>query len=329
MAVTLDCLPQLDGWVNITEASEILGITRQYAYRMAKRTSDGLPGGWTTIHQIGTKPHYVIKLDEVWARRHNAEAGGKLFGDYDFEEEEPEVFQPSHRLIYAYSWWLAAELVRRNPHLIIRETHPGGGVYDCLSLRDGRHGDNAPTLVDINRAGSIHTFKQAPDGTVHDHTFTWSELLSLEHPYRLVDEIELLSGLNTEEESPATPQSRAYLLLAETLMSQVNEDAIWDVRSEIDDDPYGDYLNGFIQQFPSVVDQPRPKQESPTVHTSQLASAERYWAILRNQEPVLIVSAEGTAFTKHRSLQLSELTIDMAGGMQALAAKLIDLAINA
>jgi len=200
-------------------------------------------------------------------------------------------------------------------------------MYDCLSLRAGRHPKDAPTLVEINRAGSIHAFRQDIDGTVHDHTYTWAEALSVEYLHRLVDEIEVIAGLNPEEEWPATPRSRAYELLAETLMSQVNEIAIWDVRNEIDEsDPFVDGQNGYIQQFPSIVDRPRSEQETLAEHNAQLGSGYRYWAILRNQEPVLVVSAEGIAYTRHRSMQLSELTIDMAGGIRALAARLIDQA---
>lgn len=327
MAVNLDNLPQLGEWVNLTEAAEIVGVTRQYAYRMAKRTNDGLSGGWQTIHRLGSNGHYVISLDEVHQRRLIKEAGGNVAGEIelgDQEDEKPKIFEPSRPLINAYSWWLAAELVQRNPYFIIRETHPGGGQYDCLTVRDGREANDAPPLLEINRTGSIRAFRRDSAGGVHGHTFTWAEVLAAEYLYRLVDEIELIIGMNPDEEWPATPRSRAYLLLAETLMSQVHEDAIWDVRSEVDDDPFEDYLNGYIQQFPSVVDQPRPEQEAFAAGYSQLKPPERYWAILRNQEPVLIVSAEGVAFTKHRSLQLSELAIDMAGGMRALAARLID-----
>lgn len=327
MAVNLDNLPQLDGWVNLTEAAEIIGITRQYSYRMAKRTNEGLGGGWQTIHRLGSNGHYVISLDEVQQRKRIRESGGNVAGEIEIEDpgnEKPASFEPSRQLLNAYSWWLAAELVRRNPHLIIHETHPGGGMYDCLSVRDGRHLSNAPTLVDINRAGRIHAFRQNLDGTVHDLTFTWAEALSVEYLHRLVDEIEMIVGLNPEEEWPPTPRSRAYELLAETLMSQVNEIAIWDVRNEIDDsDPFVDGLNGYIQQFPSIVDRPRSEQEALAGHNAQLGSGYRYWAILRNQEPVLVVSAEGIAYTRHRSMQLSELTVDMAGGVRALAAKLI------
>lgn len=51
----------------------------------------------------------------------------------------------------ATSWLLASEILRRSDGLFLRETHPGGGQYDCLTLHDG-----VTLVIQINRAGSIH-----------------------------------------------------------------------------------------------------------------------------------------------------------------------------
>jgi len=58
-------LPQLEGWVNLTEAAEILGISRQHAYRRARLANEGKMGGWKTVCRIGTKPSYVVALSEL------------------------------------------------------------------------------------------------------------------------------------------------------------------------------------------------------------------------------------------------------------------------
>jgi hypothetical protein len=65
MGAKLDNIKTLDDWVNLTEAAEILGITRQHAYKRAKRTSQGLTGGFKTLRQIGTKPSYVVSRKEL------------------------------------------------------------------------------------------------------------------------------------------------------------------------------------------------------------------------------------------------------------------------
>lgn len=67
MSAKLDNIPALDDWVNLTEAAEILGITRQHAYKRAKHTSQGRAGGFKTLRQIGTKPSYVVRRSELQA----------------------------------------------------------------------------------------------------------------------------------------------------------------------------------------------------------------------------------------------------------------------
>jgi len=54
-------------------------------------------------------------------------------------------------LIEAASWRLAAEVCRHLPHLAIIETHPGGGLYDCLTLVTS---DFKP-VARLNRVGSV------------------------------------------------------------------------------------------------------------------------------------------------------------------------------
>jgi flavin-dependent dehydrogenase len=52
-------VPILDGWVNLTEAALLLGITRQHAYKRA--TQDG----FKTLHKVGHQPSYVIATQEI------------------------------------------------------------------------------------------------------------------------------------------------------------------------------------------------------------------------------------------------------------------------
>ena len=67
MAEKLGNLPVLDGWVNLTEAAEMIGITRQHAYKKARLANEGKSGGWATVCRLGTKPCYVVSLAEIEA----------------------------------------------------------------------------------------------------------------------------------------------------------------------------------------------------------------------------------------------------------------------
>ncbi|MBA4248550.1 MAG: hypothetical protein C0444_09705 [Microbacterium sp.] len=65
MGAELNNIPQLDGWVNLTEAAEMLGITRQHAFKKVRQANDGHPSGWRTIRRVGSKPMYVISTAEI------------------------------------------------------------------------------------------------------------------------------------------------------------------------------------------------------------------------------------------------------------------------
>lgn len=51
--------PRLTGVVGLAEASEMLGISRQHCWRLASR------GQFESLCQIGTKPLFVVKVEEV------------------------------------------------------------------------------------------------------------------------------------------------------------------------------------------------------------------------------------------------------------------------
>ena len=65
MAAEFENIPVLDGWVNLTEAAEMIGITRQHAHKKARLANEGKPNGWKSIRRIGTKPMYVVSVSEI------------------------------------------------------------------------------------------------------------------------------------------------------------------------------------------------------------------------------------------------------------------------
>lgn len=139
---------------------------------------------------------------------------------------------PASRFVIAQSWWIASELVRRHPKLGLAETHPGGGMYDCLSLfaTDGKH---RRTLIDLNRVGRLHVHVN-PDF----EPLTWKEVHEATDPHEPVRRIEAGTGLKRPSPTPPTsPAALSYRVIARVLASMVNEKDTWDVRSEQLDTP--------------------------------------------------------------------------------------------
>lgn len=51
--------PVLEGWITLTDAAELLGISKQAVHKMV--TSHKI----TTLHKIGRKPLYIMREAEI------------------------------------------------------------------------------------------------------------------------------------------------------------------------------------------------------------------------------------------------------------------------
>ena len=210
-------------------------------------------------------------------------------------ENGTAAYFPAQRYVIAQSWWVASELARRHPDLVIHEMHPGGGMYDCLALLSP--GDLQP-FVQLNRVGTIHVMS-APE-----YRTTWAEALEATSAHAVVKEIEQVAGLRIPTKTPAsTPRTLAYRFIATTLNTTLNDRLRWDARNEFmdssDDSPtvLNDYLAGFPEVRRSLLATPQiGLWHEPESH---------YWAVLRNDTPVAIVSIEGVVYRPDRQINLT------------------------
>jgi hypothetical protein len=53
--------------VGLTEAGEMLGVSRQYSYRMAAQ------GKYMTLHRVGSAHMFVVRIEEVERMKHDRE----------------------------------------------------------------------------------------------------------------------------------------------------------------------------------------------------------------------------------------------------------------
>lgn len=201
----------------------------------------------------------------------------------------------SGRFPIAQSWWIASELVRRHPELIVSEEHPGG-IYDLLSVtspEQSSRGSGPPPMeyrVMLNRPGTVQVHYGDNAHVVGD----WAYVMATPTPHTIVKDLEGLTGWGTPETAPpTTSRSLAYRFLATALTMVVNDRHVWDARSEVDDSIYfGEPHVGHIDRFPAVIEDLRA--------TPNLGIAcephSHYWALLRNHEPVVIVSIEGKLY---------------------------------
>ena len=141
----------------------------------------------------------------------------------------------ANRFAVAQSWWLASELVRRHPELMIYEMHPGGGQYDvlCVATPDqfSSNPPHASPRVMLNRVGTIQIHR----GGHSESAGGWREVLDAGTPHEVVKAIELRTEWVTPNPTPKTnDRSISYRFFAAALAMLVNDRFEWDVAQRVD-----------------------------------------------------------------------------------------------
>lgn len=165
----------------------------------------------------------------------------------------------------AGSWRVAVEALRAVPDLELFETHPGGGLYDCLTLV----GDGV--RLEINREGSIHILA-SPRGEASPlfDSEVWPQRVSEPGGARQIA-CELLTAAGLpwpDRRPPTTPRVLTYRVIARLLAAHALDEPEWDVRSQfLDTSGHGG----------SWISEPVPSAEMA------LLPANRVWRVLRGQ----------------------------------------------
>lgn len=130
--------------------------------------------------------------------------------------------QRAARELEASSWQLATNIAQTIPDARIYHTHPGGGQYDCLTIR-------APELeVQINRSGSVRLSRRR--GTHAELSYlSWQpKLLCGSDPRRMAEELCDAAGMPWPIPRPASrPHTFTYRLISEVLQQQLRGPHYW------------------------------------------------------------------------------------------------------
>ncbi|WP_306215342.1 TY-Chap2 family putative peptide chaperone [Actinoplanes sp. RD1] len=193
------------------------------------------------------------------------------------------------------SWWLAALLIRRHPELTCIETHPGDGMYDCLSLfRDG------DKLIDINREGSVHVHRESRWTPVPVEA-----LLDIHDVTAFVHDLEEAAGLRSPAHAPAsTPAVLAYRVIAQIMAITVNAKETWDVRNVLLDASGmgGGVKEEYLTPFPVAAERARQVRADDLLGIPYY----RYWCVLRAGKPVAILDTDGFVYAGQQVIALPE-----------------------
>ncbi|QDU82607.1 hypothetical protein Pla110_43680 [Polystyrenella longa] len=189
---------------------------------------------------------------------------------------------PDRQLLEIISWRIVTELWRRFPdRFLLWETHPGGGQYDCLTLIDRQ--SPKQSLIDINRAGSLHGLYQESHGD-------WVQRMVCD-PTGYLDEITISMRLEIPLRLPASsPSTLCFRYIAELLTRSLASRDFWECRMGFYDSSGDDggQHDDWFDMFPSNRTEPTVRSPNP-----QLPNPYYYWFILRDKDPLLCLDTGG------------------------------------
>jgi hypothetical protein len=195
--------------------------------------------------------------------------------------------------VLAQSWWLASELVRRHPEFILREAHPGDGMYDVLIVRPRSGEDFASTRAMLNRSGSVQVQLARYVEPNTEWIGTWSDVIAAADPHEFVKRIERVASWNPSAKTPATTErSIAFRVVSALMTTMVNDRSRWDVRNES--------LNEFISgaddaHFDRFADARRDLLATAT-YADWDDSRAHFWVVLRDDDAIGMISEEGRLY---------------------------------
>ena len=190
------------------------------------------------------------------------------------------------------SWSLVSELVRRAPQrLRVIETHPGGGIYDCLSVLDGGRG-----VSHLNRQGSLHVQGRL-DGQPGESVSldVWPRLAAGENPRTILDEWCRHLHLAVPAPLPAgTPTSLTYRVIAACLKQTSFDVGTWRcVNGCLDTSGWGGgVLDALFARFSGA----RGRRQAAVPEDVLQEPAYRFWFLERDGEPRICLETTGMAW---------------------------------
>ena len=300
-------------WAEMTESSLAdQAIAAQVAQAKAQEAADAFKA---TAEALADAP---VQLDDLDNR-------ALLDEDDDPADNEPApYFETSRSVREVISWHVAAALIRRHPELLLVETHPGGGQYDCLSLHF-RQDPHSGHHIDLNREGSAHIW--SPSGTPDDGPDSWSKFwqdwLAAARPERVLEELEQRASLGAPNDAPATPPALCFEFIATVMKLTAFSTSEWRcVNGFLDSSGYGSSVREeLFRVFPATAERRRVAMDGDLFDQTHY----RFWFIMRDDEPVACLETEGTIWTLDG--EEHDLVAESAAGatMHALIARWLEL----
>lgn len=231
-------------------------------------------------------------------------------------EADDTDFQPADRFTLSRAWWIAGQLVRRHPDLIVSrvldpEQTPLLMVHDAAEI----------TRIQFDLPAWIQYL--TPAGL---RRITWAEVFAEGDPLAILRTIETEIGLGVPIEARDSTQSLVYRTIACTLALGLDTPATWQAvhaRVEVTD-PDATHWELF-DAFPTgralaerVINAALDRAETEGAFVFH----QPVWALLRDLEPVALLSVDGSAHISTGEVHLVRAFDDAARSISRVAVAL-------
>jgi len=254
------------------------------------------------------------------------------------------IEDPGYRLSVVVSWKVVAEIMRRHypeRDLQVMELHPGGGLYDCLSLITGLHGRIGRSLCQINRVGSLHIIESwaSPRARIDAEPWTryangslnyvaaWVAMASARDFIYQLEDVLGLPSTRSLPTPPTVPTTLVFRVLAGLQERWVVGNDWLEIRS-VCYDSSGMVESGIreeLARFPNA-----HAEVSRNEGWLQIEQAIQYWLLIlvRSSQPesvVTLLDTRGQLFWVNRPTEAYDLYTAYERHARHLAALVIDL----
>lgn len=203
-----------------------------------------------------------------------------------------EQISLADRFALQQTWWIASELCRRHPELLISRLQDSE-QNQLLLVHDGPTGKR----VQFGLTGGI---KYEQGGTVRQ--IDWPSIIAQHNAHDVLKRLEHGTGWGSPTDTPATThRTLVYRIVAKLLALNLDDRHEWQaVPLPIlgdEDEPVSAW--GLLDQFPSL----RDAADGYLEYATALAAADEHetafwheplWMLLRDMEPVAVLDEAGT-----------------------------------
>ena len=295
-AIAPDDLPTIRAALGATDDDDLLSLLQAAGERIVRRGESAWLEGlgitaqfWSRVEPRGGPGPEIRPTSRTAVVRAVTPIAPTLA---PLADDDDDLLPPADRFTLSRAWWIIGQLTRRHPTLIAsrvvdEDQNPLLIVHDTTEVL--RVQFDLPAWIQYDTPGGLR------------RRITWADVFAQPDPLAVVRTIETEVALGTPIEASDSPRSLVYRTIACTLALGLDSAATWQAvhaRVEVVDPDTSDWE--LFEAFPTgealiedIIDAALERAESEEVFVFH----QPVWALLRNLEPIALLSVDGSVHT--------------------------------